>query len=160
MENSESKRVAGPGRDDWFEALPPPSFSDEAFVDHEAVFEDSHLCVTASRFRGATLRAAVAGITLDLCEARLAPGGATVTLDVALSGVEILVPPEWDVVVEVESVCAQLKTEQAPRPGRSGRPRLLVVGSVAAGALYVRATRRDARNASVAPATRPAIDNP
>ena len=160
MEIVRDSRVAAPGRDDWFEALPPPTFTDEAFVEHEALFEDSHLCVTARRFRGAELRAAVAGIVLDLREAGLASGGATITLDIGLSGVELLVPPEWDVVLEVASVCAQVKAEQAPRPHRETRPRLLVVGNVAAGALYVRAAQRGARSASTAPIARPAINSP
>jgi hypothetical protein len=160
MNTAENIQVAAPGRDDWFEALPPPTFTDEAFVEHEALFEDSHLCVTAARFRGATLRAAVAGIALDLREARIAPGGATISLDVSLSGVEILVLPEWDVVLEVTSICAQVRTERARPPGRPGRPRLLLIGTVAAGALYVRAAQRGARNTSIAPVTTPAIDSP
>ena len=141
MKTTENKPVTAPSRDDWFEEVPPPSFTDESFVEHDAVFGDAHLCVTAPEFRGAMLRAMVAGITLDLRGTRLVPEGATIELDAALSGVEILVPAEWNVITDVASVCAQVEADPARRAEPHPGPELHVVGTVAAGALYVRVTR-------------------
>jgi len=141
MKTTENRQISAPSRDDWFDELPPPSLTGESFVEHDAVFGDAHLCVTAAEFRGAALRAMVAGVTLDLRGTHLAPEGATIELDAALSGVEILIPAGWDIVTDVTAVCAQVETEGATPVSASGAPELRIVGSVAAGALYVRVTR-------------------
>jgi len=82
--------------------------------------------------------AAFAGVTVDLREAALGPNGATIYIQSALSGIQILVPPDWDLVWDVDGICSGI-SDQRPRLGASDvRPRLRIAGVVVASGLSVR----------------------
>jgi hypothetical protein len=93
------------------------------------------LQVRSKDFRGGRLNTLLSGVTLDLRNAELSREGATIDLQSALSGVEILVPRDWDVVCNLEGVLAGV--DSSSRPLQTG-PILRVIGSVVAGAVSVR----------------------
>jgi len=122
----------------WFDAKVEPVFTDADSFERWVAFDGLKLRVVSQQFRGGRLTAGFSGVTIDLRDAVLSPEGATISLDSTLSGIDILVPEDWDVVDDVEAVCSGIDEERFSRePLRSG-PRLRVHGTVVAGGLFVR----------------------
>jgi len=103
-----------------------------------AAFHGLWICVRSQALRSGRVTAACSGVTVDLRQAALSPEGATIHVQSALSGIDILVPPDWDVACEVDAICSGVSERRwAPRSAEP-RPRLRVVGMVVAGGLSVR----------------------
>lgn len=131
---------------DWYE-----DGGDEFELKRVAVVEDGFeraaaldgwwICVRSRELRSGRLSALGAGVTVDFREAALSLEGATIDLQSALSGVELLVPPDWEVVCDVDAVFGGVRDRRRAagpmRPGRP-RPRLRITGMVVAGGLSVR----------------------
>jgi hypothetical protein len=96
------------------------------------------LSVRSQELRSGRVTAMLAGMTIDLREAALAPEGATIHVHGALSGIEILVPPDWEVACEVDAVFGGVGEDWEGRWSADARPRLRIVGMVVAGGLSVR----------------------
>lgn len=133
---------AGASRFDGMEskeqALAAPVWTDEDSFDHGAALEDVSYRVRSQRFRGGTLTAVMCGVTVDLREAALSPDGATLSVQSAMSGIDILVPRDWNVVCDVDVVWGGVEGERFPPPLRERAPRLRLTGMVVAGGLCVR----------------------
>ncbi len=94
--------------------------------------------VQAQEFRSGRVTAVLAGVTIDLREAALSPEGATLHVQSALSGITLLVPPDWEVACDVDVICGGVGDDRrAPRAALPG-PRLRIAGMVVAGGLSVR----------------------
>jgi len=96
------------------------------------------LHIRSQEFRSGRVTAALSGVTIDLREAELATEGATIHVQSALSGITILVPPEWDVLWDVDAICGGVGDQRRPRRSAEPRPRLRIAGMVVAGGLSVR----------------------
>ena len=96
------------------------------------------LHVRSQAFRSGRVTAVLSGVTIDLREAELASDGATIHVQSALSGLTILVPPEWHVVWDVDAICGGVGEQRRPQRSAETRPRLRVAGMVVAGGLSVR----------------------
>ena len=106
-----------------------------------AAFSGLWLHVRSQEFRSGRVTAVLSGVTVDLREAALSPEGATIHVQSALSGIAILVPPDWEVVWDVDGICSGMGVQRrAPRSLRSAEPRrrLRIAGMVVAGGLSVR----------------------
>lgn len=123
--------------EDEFEERSEPFVTDADSFEHGAAFDGLKIRVRSRQFRGGRVTAVLSGVTLDLRDALLSPEGATISVQSALSGIDILVPRDWDVVCDVDAVCGGI---DGNRPSSSaGRgPRLRVTGTVVAGGLCVR----------------------
>ena len=99
----------------------------------------ARICVRSDEFRSGWVTAVCSGLTVDLREAAPSPDGATVHVQAALSSIEILVPPDWDVACDVGAIWSGVseRRERASTPA-GPRPRLRIVGMVVAGGLSVR----------------------
>lgn len=94
--------------------------------------------VRSPEFRSGRVTAVLSGVTVDLRETALGPDGATIHVQAAGSGIDILVPPDWDVACDVDAICSGVG-EQRGTPRSAGlRPRLRITGMVVAGGLSVR----------------------
>jgi hypothetical protein len=69
-------------------------------ISSTSMFGGAELASADQQFRGAWLTAIFGGITLDLRDARPAPGGASVNATVAFGGIDVLVPKGWRVTVK------------------------------------------------------------
>jgi predicted membrane protein len=115
-----------------------PICTDEESFERGSAFDDLELCVRSRAFRGGRVTAVMCGVTVDLRDAVLSPEGATISVQSAMSGIEIIVPREWDVVCDVQAVWGGVDGKRfAPAP-REGAPRLRLTGMVVAGGLCVR----------------------
>ncbi|MES1175644.1 MAG: LiaF domain-containing protein [Myxococcales bacterium] len=103
-----------------------------------AALGSSWICVLSPEFRSGRVTSVLSGVTIDLREAQLSPEGATLHLQAALSGIEILLPPGCEVACQVDAICGGV-TGNWRRPSATGRrPRLRTVGMIVAGGLSVR----------------------
>ena len=117
--------------------LEPISTTEESF-EHGSALDDLSICVRSPAFSGGKLTAVMSDVTIDLREATLSPEGATLSLQTALSGIDLLVPRDWDVVYELKTVFGGTFDERFPGPASEQRPRLRVTGMVVAGGVCVR----------------------
>jgi len=122
--------------DEWQQKA--PVYTDEDSFERGAALAGLKLSVQSQRFRGGHLTAVMSGVQLDLRDATLSPEGATISVQSALSGIDILVPPSWDVVCNVDSVWGGVNGTRVPDRPAFGGPRLTVKGMVVAGGLRVR----------------------
>lgn len=96
------------------------------------------LRVRSRELRSGRVTAMLAGVTIDLREAALSSEGATIHVHGTFSGIEILVPPDWEVACEVDAVFGGVGEDWEGRWSAEARPRLRIVGMVVAGGLSVR----------------------
>ncbi|HTQ05280.1 MAG TPA: LiaF domain-containing protein [Polyangiaceae bacterium] len=123
--------------EDEFEELSEPFVTEDDSFEQGAAFDGFKILVRSQEFRSGRLTAVLSGVTVDLRDARLDPAGATLSVESALSGIDILVPSDWEVVCDVDAVCGGI---DGSRPGSTTKqgPRLRVTGTVVAGGLCVR----------------------
>ena len=117
---------------------PEPISTDEDSFERGAALDELNIHVRSRRFRGGTLTAVMCGVTVDLREAALSPDGATISVQSALSDIDILVPRDWDVAWDVDAVFGGTFGERFPAPSSGPGPRLRLTGMVVAGGLCVR----------------------
>ena len=124
--------------DDEDDTVGPIDTDDDSF-EKSAAFDGLKLRVRSQRFRGGRVTAVLSGVTIDFREAALSLDGATLDVNSALSGIDILVPSDWDVVCDIDAVLGGVDggsvRQSAPR---GDRPQLRVTGTVVAGGLCVR----------------------
>ncbi len=123
---------------EWYERPQAATFTDEDGFERGAALEGLKLRVRSQKFRSGRLTAVLSGVTLDLREAGLGPEGATIVVQSALSGIDILVPSDWDVVFRVEAIYGGTDDARPTRERPGTAPRLHVTGTVVAGGLCVR----------------------
>jgi len=112
--------------------------TDEDSFERGAALDELNIRVRSRQFRGGRLTAVMSGVTVDLREAELSPDGATISVQSALSGIDILVPHDWDVICDIGAVFGGVHGERFPPPSSAPGPRLRLTGMVVAGGLCVR----------------------
>ena len=115
-----------------------PICTDEDSFERGAAFDDLDLRVRSRAFQGGRVTAVMCGVTIDLREAGLGPEGATISVQAAMGGIEIIVPRDWDVVCDVQAVWGSVDGKRFPPTARDRGPRLRLTGMVVAGGLRIR----------------------
>ena len=102
----------------WHGRAIPSGASQEDVVRATAVFGGPKLVSTAQQFQGAWLTAIFGGISLDLRDARPAPGGASVNATAVFGGIDLLVPRGWRLSVRSTPIFGGLedKTDHSKPP--------------------------------------------
>jgi hypothetical protein len=94
--------------------------------------------VQSQQLRSGRVTGVFSGVTVDLRQAALSPEGATIHVQSAVSGIHFLVPPDWDVVCEVDAIWSSISEHRRAPRSDAPRPSLRIVGMVVAGGLSVR----------------------
>jgi len=84
------------------------------YVRSFAVMSSSELRPVSRPFRGADLSAVMAGIKLDLTDARMEADSATIEIFAFWGGMEIFVPPDWTVTSKVGSLMGGFTDKRRP----------------------------------------------
>lgn len=93
----------------------------------------------AQRFEGGSLTALMGAVTLNLTQAQLAPEGAILDVTVVMGGIEIVVPPGWDVHLNGTPIMGAFENKLAAAgPLDADAPRLTVRGLALMGGVEVR----------------------
>ncbi|NVJ86362.1 MAG: hypothetical protein HWE15_08660 [Algoriphagus sp.] len=112
------------------------SFSDRINID--AVFSGVNKRVLSKNFQGGKLTAAFGGVDLDLTQADFS-GLINLQVDVIFGGMKIIVPPHWDVRVEVTNVAAGVEDKRIYRQSEVDADKVLVLrGTVFFGGLEIK----------------------
>lgn len=81
------------------------SMNDNDFVNDNHIFGGGNYIVTSEKFRGGKITSIFGGGKYDFTRAKLAEGKANVlNISVIFGGLEFVVPSDWDVKVEVDSI--------------------------------------------------------
>lgn len=129
----------GPLDDDGDDGLPPDLVAtvDDGF-ERGAAYHGLWISVRSRALRSGRVTAVCAGVTVDLREATLCPDGATLYVQSALSGIDVLVPADWDVACDVDAIDSGVGEHRPSANASERRPRLRIQGMVVAGGLSVR----------------------
>lgn len=114
----------------------PPSATGEAFIRTYAVLSGSELRPTGV-FEGADVNALLGGAKVDLTGATVTAD--TVTLDVfaMMGGIEIYVPRDWNVTIDVAAIMGACVDKRSPAATRSGK-RLILRGYSVMGGVEIK----------------------
>lgn len=80
------------------------SFSSYDYIDEVAVFNTVRRTIDSQNFRGGKITTMFGGAKLDLTNAKLAPGENSLEVSAIFGGVNIRVPQDWKVLVNVTSI--------------------------------------------------------
>lgn len=76
----------------------------ENVINHELTFADVKEMYFSTNFQGGKINAAFSGIKIDLTNAKLAEGENFLDLSLNLSGIVLIVPREWRIIVQVSQI--------------------------------------------------------
>lgn len=109
----------------------PPEMGDERseFVRSFAVMSATELRPVSRPFRGADLSAVMAGVKLDLIDARMEGDTAIIEVFAFWGGIEIYVPKEWTVTSKVATVMGGFIDKRRPTSTPATKT-LVITGSV------------------------------
>ena len=101
-----------------------------------AIYDGIELKSRATSFRGGSMFAWFGGISVDLREATLAPGGAQLTVNSLFGGVAVRVPTGWRLESNLSAVAGGVDVK-APEPEDPDAPTLTLDGRALFGGIAV-----------------------
>jgi predicted membrane protein len=107
--SDEPKSNTSDGAKKNFQGISGISYNDRVNID--AIFSGVNKRVLSKKFEGGKLTAAFGGIDLDLTQADFS-GTVYLQIDVIFGGTKILVPPHWDVRVEITNIAAGVEDKR------------------------------------------------
>lgn len=122
---SRAHRMDGP-------APPPPNVADIDAVHMSAFFGGSDEIVRSQAFKGGKIDVVFAGAKLDLTGAKLAMTGGRLDVSAVFGGIEIIVPRDWNVVVNARPVLGGVENKTVPVPPTGSPGPVLEVNATAA----------------------------
>ncbi|TXE03284.1 LiaF transmembrane domain-containing protein [Algoriphagus aquimarinus] len=112
------------------------SYSDSVSID--SIMSGINKRMLTKNFQGGKLTAAFGGIDLDLTQADFS-GMVTLQVDVIFGAIKLVVPPHWDVRVEVTNIAAGVEDKRAYRQSEVDPDKVLVIrGTVFFGGLEIK----------------------
>ncbi|MCE7054436.1 cell wall-active antibiotics response protein [Algoriphagus sp. AGSA1] len=129
-ESSDTKAFAG------MSGVSGTSYSDTASID--SIMSGINKRMITKNFQGGKLTAAFGGIDLDLTQSDFS-GMVTLQVDVIFGGIKLVVPPHWDVRVEVTNIAAGVEDKRIYRQSEVDQDKVLVIrGTVFFGGLEIK----------------------
>jgi predicted membrane protein len=107
------RALKGP-QTETFETVDEQQSEHSEFVRSFAVMSSTELRPVSRPFRGADLSAVMAGIKLDLTDARMEGDSATIEMFAFWGGMEIHVPPDWTVTSKVATLMGGFIDKRRP----------------------------------------------
>jgi hypothetical protein len=96
------------------------------------------LTVESQQFKGGALSATMGGVEVDLRRAAISGEQATIDVALLMSGLELCVPSNWQVVSEVAPFMGAVEDKTEPRPDNAGvQKKLFLRGTVTMAAITI-----------------------
>lgn len=112
------------------------SYSDSVSID--SIMSGINKRMLTKNFQGGKLTAAFGGIDLDLTQSDFS-GMVTLQVDVIFGAIKLVVPPHWDVRVEVTNIAAGVEDKRVYRQSEVDADKVLVIkGTVFFGGLEIK----------------------
>ena len=110
------------------------------FIDLSLILGGGKYRFDSKNFRGGKITAIMGGGEIDLYDAGLASGGAELDIMTVMGGIELRVPPGWQVVMQGSPILGGMEDKTVSAPGTSSdeRPKLVVKGTAIMGGVEVR----------------------
>jgi len=105
-------------------------------VDINATFGAVSQQLDSRGFQGGRITSTFGGVKLDLTQAAITGTQAVLQIDASFSGIELCVPREWQVVIEIASTLGGVEDKTAAPAMAS--PRLVLRGAITCGGIEVR----------------------
>jgi predicted membrane protein len=107
-------------------------------INAQALFTGIQKRVLSKNFMGGKISAIFGGTDIDLSQADLADG-AIINIEVAFGGVKLIVPPHWDLQINVTNVFAGIEDKRMyPQTATDGGKVLRIYGSIIFGGLEIK----------------------
>lgn len=104
----------------------------------QALFTGIQKRVLSKNFRGGKTSAIFGGTEIDLSQADLADG-AILNVEVAFGGVKLVVPPHWDLQINVSNIFAGIEDKRMYNPAATDSTKVLkIYGSIIFGGLEIK----------------------
>jgi predicted membrane protein len=102
------------------------------------IFGNGRYIVVDTEFKGGSLQAIFGGIELDLRKAYLPEGETTMTIEAIFGGVDLLVPDNWGLEVNIESVLGGVDDTRRIHSVADTSRKLIIKGSAVFGGVEIR----------------------
>ncbi|MDR2287522.1 MAG: cell wall-active antibiotics response protein [Prevotellaceae bacterium] len=102
------------------------------------IFSNGRYIVVDTEFKGGSLHAIFGGIELDLRKAYLPEGETTITIEAIFGGVDLLVPDNWVLEVNIESVLGGVDDSRRIYSVADTSRKLIIKGSAVFGGVEIR----------------------
>lgn len=102
------------------------------------VFSGTARKVESQNFRGGRADVVFGSADVDLRNARLAGGQATLVLSVVFGSITVFVPRDWQVVLQGTPVLGSIESHKGPGPGGAAAATLNIHGSAVFGSIEVK----------------------
>lgn len=111
-------------------------FSD--YIDAQALFTGIQRRVMSKSLKGGKISAIFGGTDIDLTQADLVDGAA-INIEVAFGGVKLIVPPHWDLQINVTNIFAGVEDKRMYQPVPNTETKVLkLYGSVIFGGIEIK----------------------
>lgn len=109
--------------------------SSDDVIDVVNVFSGGDRQIVSENFAGGNVTAVFGGSKIDLTKSRLAPGVSQLEISCVFGGTEIIVPEDWNVVLDITPVLGGFSDERKFSSGRTFDPgrQLVIKGTVVFG---------------------------
>jgi predicted membrane protein len=107
-------------------------------LDISQVFSGTSRRIASQNFRGGKAEVVFGSVEIDLRGARLAGGQAALALSVVFGSIEVLVPREWQVILEGSPVLGSIESRQPVVPEAEKTGTLSIKGSAVFGSIEVK----------------------
>jgi predicted membrane protein len=105
--------------------------SDADTIDEVTVFSGTEKTITSKNFRGGKITSIFGGSEINMTRANLSPGKNDIEVVSIFGGSTLIVPPDWDIKVDVTAVFGGFSDKRYKRPDLSSDPeKILVVHGV------------------------------
>ena len=107
-------------------------------INAQALFTGIQKRVLSKNFQGGKVSAIFGGTDIDFSQADLADG-AIINVEVAFGGVKLVVPPHWDLQINVTNIFAGIEDKRMyPQTPNDGTKVLRIYGSIIFGGLEIK----------------------
>ena len=112
--------------------------SSENFVRASAIFGGNEQKVVSSNFKGGDIMSLFGGVELDLRQAHISPDGCTLHVTSLFGGVEILVPPNWDLLISGTPIFGGIESRNSVDDGELKKEKVHIKCTVAFGGIEIK----------------------
>jgi predicted membrane protein len=120
-------------RETWRHSRPPynvETTSDGEWIDSTSVFGGAQKVILSKNFRGGDITCFMGGAEIDLSQADI-QGKVVMDITAVFGGVKLVVPPNWDVKVQMTAVFAGVEDKRPVQATKVDPDKLLIIDGAA-----------------------------
>lgn len=110
----------------------------ENVISHDLVFSDVKEMYFSNEFQGGKINAVFSGLKIDFTNAKLADGENILDISLVFSGLTMIVPREWKIVLQVSQVLGGTSDQRKYRNGTEDGKTLIIKGSTVFGGCEIK----------------------